>query len=367
MKKIIYIFFITILSLNLQAAINFKPKKNSFTPKSSKLLFVSHQELPQSGYVGELVAIKIKAITPLEFEKIDIINSDKSTGEIKDLEPKWTSEGKNIYTKTIYFQAKKELKNLPSFDVDLLRKNGNHEYAKLKPEPIEIIKLTNDDGRFIGIFAKELSVKKFKTNRFDQTHLITVMELKTTQANLDDINFTQYKRQGFDSVSGKFPNNSLFYYVVLKEGTSELEFSYFNTTKNKFNIISLPIRIEPDDLSTQVGLNPKKSKLELYKEIAASVLCLLFLVLLILRKKILYGVLAVLFGGYLIYTKLLTNDIKLKEGAKIRILPTQNSTMFLTTKKLVKVEKLGSHDKYIKVLFDNGKIGWAEKEDVVKN
>lgn len=346
----------------------FKPlAKDTFVPTDTKSFFVSYMHTPKKAYVGELIALHVKVITPIKFKEIKIINNSDKAGVLKDLLPLWSSDDGNIYTKTIYFQAKEPLKIVPSFGVELIRDSGKTERSTLPQKEINIIKLNSDEGRFIGVFAKKIQVKKFKTNRFDEKNLIMVMELISNYANIDDINFTNIKRQGFDSKSGKFPDNSVFYYVVIKEGTQSVDFSYFNSDENRFNIISLPVILEQDDLSTQIGLNPKKSRFELYKEIAIGALSVMFLLLFVFRRKFVYAFGAIAFGAYLIFVKVSMHDITLKEGTRVRILPTEKSTMFYTIKKPTKVEKLNEVNSYIKVLLSNGKIGWIKKEDVKKN
>ncbi len=375
MKKVFNLVFIVSLifgSLYAQKSVElvFKPNKklsSSFKPKGAKMLYVSYDEVPHNGYVGELIGLKIKAITPLKFESIYVKDTNLSMGSIKDLNPAWEKIDENIYTKTIYYQAKIPLEKLPNFNVELLMQDGKTENSVLKSKDINIIKINDDDGKFINIFAKNLEIKKYKTTRFDQDSLIMIMEIVASEANIDDIYFKNYKKQGSDSKSGKFPNNSLFYYLIIKQDTVSVDFSYFNTNENAFVNISLPVVLSQDDLSTQIGLNPKKSRFELYKEIAAGALCVLFLVLLIFKRKIIFAFLALVFGGYLLFNKLSFYNISLKQGSKIRILPTQNSTIFSTIKQNTKVEKLDKYEDYIKVILPNGKIGWAEEDDVIKN
>ncbi len=372
MRHIFNIFFILSLFFNIAYPQNteelFIPNKHSsFKPKNAKLLYISYEQLPKNGYVGELIGLNIKAITPLKFERLDILDTNTSLGEIKDLSPKWDNIGENIYTKTIYFQAKRPLEKLPNFQVKLVQKNGEIKQETLPSFDINIIKLNNDEGRFINVFAKDLQVRKFKTNRFDKDNLILVLEIMSKYANIDDIHFANYKKQGIDSKSGEFPNNSAFYYIIFKEGMDKISFSYFNTTQNIFKQIDIPIILDQNDLSTQIGLNPKKSKFEFYKELGLGALSILFLILSLIRKKLFYGLIAIVLGTYLAYHKFSMKDIVAKQGAKVKILPTKNSTIFSSIKQDTKVEKLNTHGNYIKVLLPSGKIGWIQKSDIIKN
>ncbi|WP_454991229.1 SH3 domain-containing protein, partial [Campylobacter rectus] len=54
----------------------------------------------------------------------------------------------------------------------------------------------------------------------------------------------------------------------------------------------------------------------------------------------------------------------LKQNINVKILPTQNSSVFYTSKAQQKVEILGEREDYVKILLDDGKIGWVKKDDI---
>ena len=49
------------------------------------------------------------------------------------------------------------------------------------------------------------------------------------------------------------------------------------------------------------------------------------------------------------------------------ILPMERSTVFFTSDKILDIEKLGERDNYIKILLPDGKIGWTDRENIIKN
>ncbi|GAA7003420.1 hypothetical protein ID0109_24930 [Helicobacter pylori] len=49
---------------------------------------------------------------------------------------------------------------------------------------------------------------------------------------------------------------------------------------------------------------------------------------------------------------------------KIRILPTQNSTILGLSKNEMPIKILGSHDDYYKILTPHEQIGWVKKDEV---
>ena len=44
-----------------------------------------------------------------------------------------------------------------------------------------------------------------------------------------------------------------------------------------------------------------------------------------------------------------------------------HSTVFLTSDKILDIEKLGERENYIKFLLPDGKIGWTDRENIIKN
>jgi uncharacterized protein YgiM (DUF1202 family) len=59
--------------------------------------------------------------------------------------------------------------------------------------------------------------------------------------------------------------------------------------------------------------------------------------------------------------------ITIAKETRLRIVPTEKSTIFHTTKKELQVERLGSRENYIKILLPTGEIGWIKDENVLSN
>lgn len=333
-----------------------------FNPKT---LFVSYKELPVTGYVGEMIPLMVRVIVTEKFDEIKV-EYEKNNGILYNFKPSWRKDSDNTYEKTIYFQPKTTMEKLPKFKVSILKNGKIIESSNLPDTKLNIIKLNDDDGRFINVFANNLTVKKFKTTQFNDSALIMIMELQTSYASLNNIKFNNIIKQGIDSKFGEFPDVKLYYFLVFSNDTASINFSYFNTTINDFEIINLPVIVEQDDLSTQIGLNPKKSKFELYKDIGLGVLVIILLGFFIYSKKYIYAFLAIVLSLYIFYVRG-TTTLTIKSGSKIRILPTEKSTIFYTISTSIQAEELNSVKPYIKVLLPNKKIGWVKEEDVIKN
>lgn len=335
---------------------------NTFSAKS---FFLSYEDLPKKAYVNQIIPLHVKAVITKEFTNIKLKNPKNGTIYVEDIN--WTKKegANNTYIATIFLQVKST--SFPKLKATLYNNGVPIETASFPKADINILKTGNDGGKFIHVLASNLELKKSKTTQFDEDSLITVMDLKAQNANADDINFSNVIKQGIDSKSGEYPNEEIYYFIVYKAGVSKITFSYFNTVSNSFEKINVPIVIEQDDLSTQIDLNPKKSKYELYKDIVIVVFALILAVLFIYKKRWVYLVLLIAIMIYVVFFKINAGEITIKEGAKIRILPTENSTIFYTITKPTQAEQLNSIKSYIKILLPDGKIGWVRNEDASKN
>lgn len=340
-----------------------------FTQKTkSKYIFTSFsQELPKTSYTNQLIPLSVKATVTTDFNHIAISSTNETIGAIYPTDLEWEKIDENNYQKIVYFQANTPATSIPSLKVDFETKDGIKDTTYLPPQKIDIIDIKDDDGKFINIFAKSLHVSNFKTNRFDEDSLIMVIEFKAQEANLNKIHFNNFEKQGVDSTSGSFLEKTVYYFLIFKEGIHNIEFSYFNLENNNFKTIKLPVTISENELSTHIGLNPKKSVFELYKDIGMGAMALFFVIIFFFRKRYLYLIIALLFAGALTYKKVSFADIIIKDNTKVRILPTEDSTIFFTTTNPTEVEKLNQVKHYIKVLLPNGKIGWVKEDDIIKN
>lgn len=344
-------------------------EKSDFVPYTkSQYIFTSFtNEIPKTSYTHQLIPLQIKATVSAKFNQINISSTKEEIGTLYQTHLPWEKIDEHNYQKTVYFQPKVQTDFIPALKVRFEMEDGLEDISYLPSQKIDIIDINDDGGKFINLFAKSLHVNNFKTSRFDEHSLIMVIEFKTAKANSDDIYFKQFEKQGIDSKSGSFLDETIFYFLIFDEDLKNIEFSYFNLENNNFEPIKLPVVISEDDLSTHIGLNPKKSVFELYKDIGMGAIALLFLVVFIFRKRYFYLIIALLFAGILIYKQISFTKLMLKDNTKVRILPTEKSTIFFTTQNPTEAEKLNTIKYYIKVLLPNGKIGWVKEDDIIKN
>jgi len=94
---------------------------------------------------------------------------------------------------------------------------------------------------------------------------------------------------------------------------------------------------------------------------------LVFLYLFIRRKRVIYLIFLILLSVYYFIDTNPLNSIKISANTKVQILPTENSTVFYVTPRVLYVQKVMTREKYIKIILSNGKIGWVKEKNVLKN
>ncbi|WP_156790524.1 hypothetical protein [Sulfurospirillum barnesii] len=334
----------------------------------SKSLFLSVEAVPQKIYVGQVFPIKIKAIVAQSsnVELQTLFLSPLNGVEILNPEASWEASTNNTYYATFYLSVNQTQATLPRLSVSLVQNKEVTESAFLAPQTPSIIQLKKDP-LFSNVIAQSLSVNKYKTTTFDAKNIMSVLEIEATGSNLKDFKLTSIAKNGIDSFLDNGSTQRIYYYAILPNYQKNFEFTYFDLTSNKFTKISLPITIEDEEVSTQLGLNPKESIFEFYKRVSYAFFSFLFFVILLKYRKWYYLVASLFFLILYFLDQNPLNHVKLKTGSNIKILPIERSTIFYTNDTVLNVEKLGERENYIKILLPDGKIGWTEYENISKN
>lgn len=332
--------------------------------------------MPESVYVGQVFSMKLTANTQsdlnLKFET-SIENPNLSWLNQKGL--KWTHIGNGLYSSTLYFQANSS--NIKSFQLKL-KVLANQEIFQQKSISIflpQIKAVDFEKTRYSHIVADDLQANSFRLKKFDDEHNIIMIELKGSNVNLRNfhINNPDIKRQDIDTITGDFKEQSAYYFAIIKSGIKNFSFSYYNLKQNRIKIIErVGLKLENDEVSTQVGLNPQEGYFEIYKNITIFALAGLFLILSVWRKKLIYiiGLIFFVFLGAYAYNPL--NIVVLKADTQVRILPISSSTPFYEQTGRVQkgVKILDSAKDYYKIKFNKdgvSQVGWVKRDDVTKN
>lgn len=319
---------------------------------------------PRSVYVYQTFSINLKADTEqnLNFDLNLTANLDGITW--LNPKPNWNEIKKGIYETTLWFEANNTNASIDKLTLTLNRNGAFFQDASIKPK-LPLIKNLKFDPNFSFVVADALDVKKIKSSKFDDLSNLITIELETKNGNLNSFAIPkEFKKQGIESIKGDYLSQNGNYFIIADTDVKEIEFSYFNLKSSKFESFKLPVKVEIDDLSTQVNLNPKESEFELYKDISIYALIAIFLLFFIFKRSYYSLVLAIAFGGYAFYDSKPFSDGMLEINSEVRILPTPNSTIFYVSKASQKVKIMSKNDTYTKIILSDKKIGWVKNENI---
>ena len=334
-----------------------------------KDLLLKATNIPKNVVVGEIFSVEIVADTQsdLEFE----FETQLDETNIKWLNKKnfqWVKSEDNKYVGTFYLEATSIDAKTLKVGLDLKRNGENYQSSSINIFLPKLKELRSDEN-YNHIVADNLEVKKFKTTKFDDINNIMVVEIYGNNVDLSAFNIENKTilKQGVDTINGDFNSQSAYYFAVFKPNKKSLDFNYYNLKKAKFESFSLPVSVEDDDVSTQIGLNPKQSEFSTYKDVMIYSCAVIFILLAVWRRRLSYFFVATIFIALGIYTYNPFGKAVLKPDISVSILPTKNSTIFYTSRKNENVEILDTKGDYSKILFADGKIGWVKKDNLVKN
>lgn len=334
-----------------------------------KELLLKATNVPKNVVIGEIFSIEIVTDTQNDFEFEFETQLDETN--IKWLNKKnfqWVKSEDNKYVGTFYLEATSIDAKTLKVSLILKRNGENYQNSSINIFLPKLKELRSDEN-YNHIVADNLEVKKFKTTKFDDINNIMVVEIYGNNVDLSAFNIENKTilKQGVDTINGDFNSQSAYYFAVFKPNKKSLDFNYYNLKKAKFESFSLPVSVEDDDVSTQIGLNPKQSEFSTYKDVTIYSCAVIFILLAIWRRRLSYFFVAAVFIALGIYTYNPFGKAVLKPDVSVTILPTKNSTVFYTSRKNENVEILDTKDDYSKILFADGKIGWVKKENLVKN
>ena len=334
-----------------------------------KELLLKATNVPKNVVIGEIFSVEIVADTQNDFEFGFETQLDETN--IKWLNKKnfqWVKSEDNKYVGTFYLEATSIDAKTLKVSLDLKRNGENYQSSSINIFLPKLKELRSDEN-YNHIVADNLEVKKFKTTKFDDINNIMVVEIYGNNVDLSAFNIENKTilKQGVDTINGDFNSQSAYYFAVFKPNKKSLDFNYYNLKKAKFESFSLPVSVEDDDVSTQIGLNPKQSEFSTYKDVTIYSCAVIFILLAIWRRRLSYFFVAAIFIALGIYTYNPFGKAVLKPDISVSILPTKNSTIFYTSHKNENVEILDTKGDYSKILFADGKIGWVKKDNLVKN
>ncbi len=233
--------------------------------------------------------------------------------------------------------------------------------------PQLLAKRLTPPNNFCNVLANSLKLVDYEAVQYNRELNLVVFKLQAQMANLEDFSLPFAKKEGVKKYKLRFPNATLLYYAMIPKNITNLKFSYFNVEKKEFRTLSLQINVTDESVSTQSDIKPTEDKNKKIKIIVFGGLgAALFIFFLFKRSWI-----ALLFSigalGYAAYLMIPIKKVCVKQGAKIYILPTKQSTVFKLNPKTKIYEELSRVREYVKIKLSKEKIGWVKDEDLCKN
>ncbi|XNZ28981.1 SH3 domain-containing protein [Helicobacter pylori] len=365
-----------IISLILSLLVSFLVAENANEPEEIKAK-VAYVKIPQLEdlennpvYIGQIIGVTYDLLLfDAEFLEAKIKDGlDKTQIELLSKMPKWKKVEKELFRATYYYKIKGVKASIPSLEVSAFSNKDKYIDHSIAPKVTLQVTDLSKNPRYANVMAKDLQVVQYKTKDYDDKNNILVMEIAFKEANWEDFHIKEAIKQGFDNASLsqiKAKEGSVFYYCVLPKTLQNLSFDYFSLSNRQFKTLSFSTIPTQDTTGIQSDLIPKNNFL-VFSNVALLALCVFFLVLFfIFGRKLIFLGLGILCLGFVLYNLLFTQkSALLLAHKKIRILPTQNSTILGLSKNEMPIKILGSHDDYYKILTPHEQIGWVKKDEV---
>ncbi|RVZ65332.1 SH3 domain-containing protein [Helicobacter pylori] len=367
---------IKVIGLILSLLVTFLVAENANEPEEikAKVVYVKIPQLEDLEnnpvYIGQIIGVTYDLLLfDAEFLEAKIKDGwDKTQIELLNKMPKWKKVEKELFRATYYYKIKGIKAIIPSLEVSAFSNKDKYIDHSIAPKVTLQVTDLSKNPRYANVMAKDLQVVQYKTKDYDDKNNILVMEIAFKEATWEDFHIKEAIKQGFDNASLnqiKAKEGSVFYYCVLPKTIQNLSFDYFSLSNKQFKTLSFSAIPTQDTTGIQSDLIPKNNFL-VFSNVALLALCVFFLVLFfIFGRKLIFLGLGVLCLGFVLYHLLFTQkSALLLAHKKIRILPTQNSTILGLSKNEMPIKILGSHDDYYKILTPHEQIGWVKKDEI---
>lgn len=262
---------------------------------------------------------------------------------------------------TFYFKAGKIDVRVPRLFI-----SSNEGELSLVQQNIPLSTLKPPKG-FSGVLGAELKIKNSQVSNFDRTNHMITLQLEAYEANLEDMVLEESNDSGVENIKRDYAKVTAEFYAVLPREQKELKFSYFNTIKQRYITLSVPIKVANASVTTQSDLNPKVDAFERLKRYTLIALSLFFIVMFLLRRDFFYLVLGAISIITLLTFYIPHKKVCVKQGAPLYIIPTQTSTISTTIDNELDTMLLGTRGEYRKIEYKKGIIGWIKNEDLCDN
>ena len=332
---------------------------------ANKVIYLSYDEVPQRVIKGEIFPLTLKSLSTVrDAKRIKYKFSNAKGIKMLTSYPQRVKRGKYFYD-TFYAITTQKWAKIPDVNATL-DSEKEYESTFISGEKLNVIAL-NPKKNFSNIIANRFELAEYKTTSYDSTNNIIVFVANAQNSDIKAIHFEEIEKQGIESISESHLDSRITYFLVIDKKIENFTFTYFNLLKNNFSQITIPIVVDDDSVTTQSDLKPKDQSKERLKMSIAGVVAFVAFLFILWRRKYIYLIFLIIPLAYIIYLAIPDQEICIKKGAQIRLLPVDNGTIFETTEVRYTLLKEGSVQNFIKVKLHNEKIGWVKNEDICSN
>lgn len=319
---------------------------------------VKYSYVPKKVYENQVFPISFLTTNNPESNNISFTFSGTKKPVLN--EPVIIRNGKKTFY-TFYFKTKEKLFQIPQVSVVF-----NGEKSTLNGIKIPIKQLPYKEN-FSGVIASGLKIKNHQVSIFDEKSNLIAISIEAHDANLEDIYVPSALKDGIENAKRDGSKMEIQYYIVLPAEDTSLIFTYFDTIKETFVEMFVPIQLHDGSVAAQTDLNPKDDSFETLKKYTLIGATILFVLLFIWKRDLFYLIMAVVSAAVLLtfYTTLTT--VCIKEGSPLYIVPTSNSTTSIHIDTRFSTTKLAERNEFVKIEYKNGVVGWIKHEDICDN
>ena len=264
---------------------------------------------------------------------------------------------------TFYFKNDKS----DEFKLPLLFIKSKEADVILDEQYIDVAKI-KERKDFCGVISADMKVKTYQASTFDDKSNLITISFEAYEANIENINLKEYQEQGVEDIIRDNSKVEANFFVVVPSTKKNLKFTYFNTIKGQYVFIDIPIKVVETKLTTQLAPNPKDDNFEDIKKRTIIAFIIFFLLLAIWKRDFLYLIIVVLLSLVLIKFYMPQPTVCIKANAKVRILPTTISRVsYVIQEKKTKVTQLLNREGFIKIEYNNERVGWVDEQDICQD
>ena len=336
-------------------------------PNAPKLLYLSHEPLPDTLYVGQTLMITYNAlIAEPDYEQLSATLGESDGVRRLSGDPVWRRVDDNRRRLTVYYQVTANRISFGSLDATLSLPNGAIDTARIEPIRAAAQRV-GTNASFSGVVAENLTVVTHKLEQFNDTQNILAMELRGEMSNLEKFSLGNgVQDEGIDWVEHKLPVTRIFYYAMISPAQTEITFNYFKPSSGDFNRISFPFDMSnvSQRSSTHADINPKKRAFPWVNVLILLFVSIAAIAVFVKTRKPIFLVLVALVVVGIFWLVIRDDDAVIKGGVQVRLLPTATSTLFYVTDAPTNAIILKEKNNWVKVLLPDAKIGWVKADEI---